>query len=78
LPSREFFSSLLERALQDASLKTANNGLQFSLRDQSMNQQQAGGGSNTAEIVVSDELVDATPQHYGRHAWHGHGLDIRV
>jgi hypothetical protein len=43
-----------------------------------MNQQQAGGGPNIAEIVVSDDSVDATPQHYGRHAWQGNGLDIRV
>ena len=34
-------SAGLERALQDAGLKTSDNGLQFSLRDQSMSQQQA-------------------------------------
>ena len=48
-------ASGLERALQDAGLKTADNGLQFSLRDQSTGQQQANGGSDTARLVVEDE-----------------------
>ena len=39
----------LERALQDAGLKTADNGLQFSLRDQSASQQQANSG-DTAQL----------------------------
>lgn len=71
----------LERALQDAGLKTADNSLQFSLRDQSMNQQQTGGGSDTAQIVVNDDTppaIDAIPQNYGRLAGTGGGLDIRV
>lgn len=71
----------LERALQDAGLKTADNGLQFSLRDQSMNQQQPSGGSDVTQIVVSDETlpsIDAIPQNYGRLAGQGRGLDIRV
>jgi flagellar hook-length control protein FliK len=71
----------LERALQDAGLKTANNGLQFSLRDQSLNDQQTGRAPDTAIMVANDEAlpsVDAIPQRYGRLAGQGSGLDIRV
>jgi flagellar hook-length control protein FliK len=71
----------LERALQDAGLKTASNGLQFSLREQPMSQQQTGGGSDTAQIVMQDEMLspaDVIPQNYGRLAGQGGGLDIRV
>jgi flagellar hook-length control protein FliK len=69
----------LERALQDAGLKTADNGLQFSLRDQSANQQQANSG-DTAQLVVQDDTLptDVTPQIYNRLAGQGGGLDIRV
>jgi chemotaxis protein MotD len=70
----------LERALQDAGLKTANNGLQFSLRDQSLNEQQTGR-SDAALMVANDEVlpsVDVIPQRYGRLAGQGGGLDIRV
>jgi flagellar hook-length control protein FliK len=71
----------LERALQDAGLKTANNGLQFSLRDQSLNQQPGSGSSDAAQLVVQDEtqpLIDLIPQNYGRLAGSGGGLDILV
>ena len=71
----------LERALQDAGLKTADNGLQFSLRDQSLNQQQAGGNADTAQLVVLEETqpsIELIPQNYGRLAGQGGGLDIRV
>jgi flagellar hook-length control protein FliK len=70
----------LERALQDAGLKTANNGLQFSLRDQSMNEQQAGTSPGAAVLVATDESlpsIDVIPQQY-RLAGQGGGLDIRV
>jgi len=70
----------LERALQDAGLKTANNGLQFSRRDQSMNEQQAGTSPGAAVLVANDESlpsIDVTPQQY-RIAGQGSGLDIRV
>ena len=70
----------LERALQDAGLKTANNGLQFSLRDQSMNEQQAGTSTGSAVLVANDESLpsnDVIPQQY-RLAGQGSGLDIRV
>jgi flagellar hook-length control protein FliK len=71
----------LERALQDAGLKTADNGLQFSLRDQSMNQQRETENSNAAQLLVQDDVpppVDVIPQNYGRIAGQGNGLDIRV
>jgi flagellar hook-length control protein FliK len=71
----------LERALQDAGLKTTDNGLQFSLRDQTTNQQQAGSSSDTAQLVVQDETqppIDVIPRNYGRLAGQGGGLDIRV
>jgi len=70
----------LERTLQDAGLKTANNGLQFSLRDQSMNEQQAGTSPGAAVLVARDESlpsIDIIPQRY-RLAGQGGGLDIRV
>ena len=70
----------LERALQDAGLKTADNGLQFSLRDQSANHEQTNG-ADTAQLVVQDEslpTIDVTPQIYNRLAGQGGGLDIRV
>ena len=71
----------LERALQDAGLKTADNGLQFSLRDQSTSQQQTNGGTDVAHIMVQDEMLpsaDVIPQNYGRPPGQGGGLDIRV
>lgn len=70
----------LERALQEAGLKTANNSLQFSLRDQSMNEQQAGTSPDAAVLVATDESLpsnDVIPQRY-RLAGQGGGLDIRV
>jgi flagellar hook-length control protein FliK len=71
----------LERALQDAGLKTADNSLQFSLRDQSMGQQQTSAGPDAAQMIVTDETqspIDVIPQNYGRLAGTGGGLDIRV
>ena len=71
----------LERALQDAGLKTANNGLQFSLRDQSLNDQQNAPAPDRAVLVATDDAlpsVDVIPQRYGRLAGQGSGLDIRV
>ena len=74
----------LERALQDAGLKTSDNGLQFSLRDQSayqQQQQQKGlAGSDVNRILVEDDTVAAkiAPQNYGRLAGLGGGLDIQV
>jgi flagellar hook-length control protein FliK len=72
----------LQQALQDAGLKTSDNGLQFSLRDQTMGRDQ----SNTpmpaaAQIVVQDDTLAGTdigPLNYPRLAGLGAGIDIRV
>ncbi len=72
----------LERALEQAGLKTADNGLQFTLRDQSFAGQNNGGGGSqprVAQLVIPDSSlapVDAT-QVYARSGLGG-GLDIRV
>ena len=75
-------STGLERALSDAGLKTGDNGLQFSLRDQN-----AGGNggntprdntpTNTSHIVVPSDIQATadTPRYYGQRLG---GLDIRV
>ncbi len=75
-------ASGLERALQDAGLKTADNGLQFSLRDQTM----GGEQSNTptpaiAQIIVNDSALptpDVAQLNYSRLAGLRGGIDIRV
>ncbi|MGA2895509.1 MAG: flagellar hook-length control protein FliK [Xanthobacteraceae bacterium] len=72
----------LEQALQQAGLKTADNGLQFSLRDQSFaGQNNNGGGTqqNAPQLVIPDPdlaVVD-TRQIYSRLALGG-GVDISV
>lgn len=72
----------LERALQDAGLKTSDNSLQFSLRDQQTNQQQSNnGGSNNARIVVEDEQAmtnEPAIRNYAAYRGQTGGLDIRV
>jgi flagellar hook-length control protein FliK len=74
----------LERALQQAGLKTGDNGLQFSLRDQNpggQNQNSNNGGSpNTTRLVIPDD--DSAPiaavRGYGRLLSPSGGVDIRV
>ncbi len=72
----------LEHALEQAGLKTADNGLQFTLRDQSFAGQNGSGGGaqpNAAQLVIPDAdlpVVQAT-QIYSR-AGLGSGVDIRV
>jgi len=74
----------LERALEQAGLKTADNGLQFTLRDQSFAGQNGGSGSgaqqSTAQqLVIPDADLSPidTTQIYSR--WNlGGGVDIRV
>ena len=72
----------LERALQDAGLKTSDNSLQFSLRDQQTNQQQSNNsGSNSAHIVVEDEQANVNEpavRNYAAYRGQAGGLDIRV
>ena len=75
----------LERALEQAGLKTAENGLQFTLRDQSFAGQNSGSGGQqyanhqAAPLVIPD--IDAAPidtaQIYARLRL-GNGLDISV
>ena len=77
----------LERALEQAGLKTADNGLQFTLRDQSLAGQNGGSGDNgsggnqtgTAQLVIPDADLPAiqTTQIYSRFG-RGSGIDIRV
>jgi flagellar hook-length control protein FliK len=73
----------LQRALDDAGLKTGNGGLQFSLRDQSSSGQNNGNetGRNAQRLVISDE--DTIPaavagRTYGRMLGSSSGVDIRV
>jgi flagellar hook-length control protein FliK len=73
----------LERALQDAGLKTAGEGLQFSLRDNSSNAGQDGrqNSNNLTHLVVQDDVApvrESLPLSYGRLAGRIGGLDIRV
>ena len=76
----------LQRTLQDAGFKTADNGLQFSLRDsgqqqQQQQQQQQSNGGNAGHLVLNDETgpaVEALPSGYGRYLGRAGGVDIRV
>jgi flagellar hook-length control protein FliK len=73
----------LERALEQAGLKTADNGLQFTLRDQSFAGQNGGNGAGAqpspAQLVIpdADQPVIQATQIYSR-AGLGSGVDIRV
>ena len=74
-------ASNLERALQQAGLKTSDNGLQFSLRDQAFSGRDNGEQAQTmARLVVpEDKLVAVELQrNHGRLAGLGSGVDIRV
>ena len=74
-------SAGLDRALQDAGLKTSGDSLQFSLRDQGADQQQDRSGGNTAHLIVEDESavsIEATARDYARYGARAGGLDIRV
>jgi flagellar hook-length control protein FliK len=71
----------LERALNDAGLRTSNNGLQFSLRDQGQGQQQHQQAlPNAARLIIPDESLAAelTQRGYYRPAGSAGGIDIRV
>jgi flagellar hook-length control protein FliK len=73
----------LQRALDDAGLKTGNGGLQFSLRDQSSSGQNDGGntGRNAQRLVVSDESAlpaSVAGRTYGRMLGSSSGVDISV
>src|SRR5262249_26461307 len=78
----------LERALQDAGLKTSDSGVQFSLRDQTggqqqpqQQQQQQNGANQSRMVVVPDDTlpkIDASQMPYGRLGARAGGVDIRV
>lgn len=73
----------LERALQDAGLKTSDSGLQFSLRDQ---QSQADrrdsdhNGRHQRLTVTEDDTIprEAAGRTYGRMLGQRGGIDMRV
>jgi flagellar hook-length control protein FliK len=74
-------AAALERALQQAGLRTSDSGLQFSLRDQAFAQRDPDRDlpNAAARVVVPDETLSAeTQRHYGRLAGFGRGIDIRV
>jgi hypothetical protein len=71
----------LERAFQQAGLKTSDNSLQFSLRDQSSSgRDNAGQAPTMARIVVDDDGIAPveTSRNYARLGGLGSGVDIRV
>ena len=75
----------LQRALDDAGLKTGSNGLSFSLRDQNSSGQNTGqnndNGSNSRRLIISeDDQAASAPvrSSYGRMLGSSSGVDIRV
>src|SRR4029077_9574991 len=74
----------LERALQDAGLKTSADGLQFSLRDQGAGAQnqsfQDNGTARAARVIVPTKEIPPvdTVRTYGRLLGPNGGVDIRV
>lgn len=71
-------SSALERALHDAGLKTGNDGLQFSLRDQGFNNARRDDTAGRfARVVMPTEVTAGSESSSYRLPRLG-GLDIRV
>jgi flagellar hook-length control protein FliK len=72
----------LQRALQDAGLKTGDGGLQFSLRDQSSQGQtpRDDTGRNAQRLIVTEDNVvpAAAGRSYRRMLGSSGGLDIKV
>jgi flagellar hook-length control protein FliK len=72
----------LERALQQAGLKTGDDGLQFSLRDQGFSgRNPQPGNDDAARLVVPDPdlpQIEAVASSYGRDLRLGSGIDIRI
>jgi len=73
----------LQRALEQAGLKTNDSGLQFSLRDQSPQQQQNGeqsGRHNHRLTINDDDTVTVAPaaRGYGRMYGANGGIDISI
>jgi chemotaxis protein MotD len=75
--------STLERALQQAGLKTSDNSLEFQLRDQGFtNQQQQqedkSAHKTTALVAETDAAISEAANGYARLLRAGNGIDIRV
>ncbi len=70
----------IERALQDAGLKTSDQGMQFSLRDQTFADQNESLPSTANLVLPQDDFapLEAMRQGYGRLLGLGGGIDIRV
>jgi flagellar hook-length control protein FliK len=70
----------IERALQDAGLKTSDQGMQFSLRDQSFADQTDSLPPAASLVLPQDDIVplEAMRQGYGSLIGLGGGIDIRV
>jgi flagellar hook-length control protein FliK len=73
----------LQRALDNAGFKTGDNGLQFSLRDQSSSGQNGGDQTsrNAQRLVISEDdgvAAAMAGRSYGRLSGSGGGVDIRV
>ncbi len=74
----------LQRALDNAGLKTGDSGLQFSLRDQSSSGQQGqqqDSSRHAQRLVIKDEdLPPAMPagRSYGRMLGASGGVDIKI
>ena len=74
-------ASSLERALQQAGLKTSDNALDFSLRQHSFAQDDKPPQTGSQHMIVPDDdpaPLEAMRQGYGRLLGLGGGLDIRV
>lgn len=71
----------LERAFQQAGLKTSDSSLQFSLRDQAFSGRDSGEQTlASARIIVPEDggVSFDMQRNYGRLAGLGNGVDIRV
>lgn len=73
----------LQRALEQAGMKTSEGGLQFSLRDQSQGQQNNGDNSGRPAqrlIISEDDSIPAVSvgRNYGRMLGSSRGVDISI
>jgi flagellar hook-length control protein FliK len=74
-------ASSLERALQQAGLKTSDHALDFSLRQHSFAEHDTPAQTGTQHVIVPDDdpaPLEALRQGYGRLLGLSGGLDIRV
>jgi flagellar hook-length control protein FliK len=72
----------LERALQDAGVKTDSGSLNFNLRGQGQEQQNANGGGTGRDVAGAsrggDQVAEATETAPAYRSSHNGALDIRV